>query len=94
MIDLAGALLAAETRSEMEAFLTALLSSAELKKFQRRVELFRRELAEQPHRAIATELGVGVATVTRAAAAVREHDDIIRTILDRAGRRAAEDATV
>lgn len=91
MTDLTGALLEAETRLEMEAFLDALLSPSELTKLRRRVELFRRVLTTDPHRTIAAELSVGIATVTRAAAAVRLHDQIVKTILGRASQKAHED---
>lgn len=86
MIDLADAFLVIDSRPEMEAFLVALLSQAELTQCRRRLELFRRILAGEAHRAIAAELKVGVVTVTRAAAAVRSHDPIIRTVFARANR--------
>jgi Trp operon repressor len=84
MIDLESALLAADTRAEMEAFLAALLSAAELRKLQTRLELFQRALAGQRHRSVSRELHVGVATVTRAVAAVHQHAEIVQKILKRA----------
>jgi Trp operon repressor len=89
MIDLESALMAVVTRAEMEAFLAALLSAAELKKLQTRLELFRRALTGQSHRAVSQELHVGVATVTRAAAAVHDHAEIIQKIFSRIAGRAS-----
>lgn len=83
MSDLANALLAVETPAEMDAFLSALLSLSELSKFQRRLDLFRRARAGQSHRSIAADLGVGIGTVSRAAAAMRQHAAILQTVLNR-----------
>jgi uncharacterized protein YerC len=83
MMDLEGALLMVKSRSEMEAFLLAVLSPSELTKFRRRWEVFQRELAGQTQRSVSTELSLGVATASRVAAAIRQHGEIIRTILAR-----------
>jgi TrpR family trp operon transcriptional repressor len=84
MMDLEGALLMVKSRSEMEAFLLAVLSPSELRKFRRRWEVFQRELAGETQRAVSTDLGLGVATASRVAAAIRQHGEIIRTVLGRA----------
>jgi uncharacterized protein YerC len=86
MVDLEDSLLMVETRSEMEAFLIAVLSPSELKKFRKRWEIFQHELAGQTQRSVSSELGAGIGTASRVAAAIREHGAIIKTILSRAGQ--------
>ena len=91
MVDLISALSVVKTRPEMEAFLAALLSTAELRKLQTRLELFQRLRTGQSHRLMSRELGVGVATVARAVAAAQRHAEIIQTVLNRAAQDSGSD---
>lgn len=56
---------------EMSTVLTALLTSKELEEVARRVEIFRLLSIPLPQREIAVRLGVGIATVTRGAHAMK-----------------------
>jgi Trp operon repressor len=56
---------------EMEAALEALLTPKEAEELENRLQIFRMLLQDIPQREIATRLNVGIATVTRGAAALR-----------------------
>jgi len=83
MVELEDALLTVRTRPELDAFLKAVLTPGEVSKFRRRWEMFQRALAGEPQRSIQFEMDAGIATVTRSVNAIREHGDIVRSILRR-----------
>lgn len=56
---------------EMEAALEAILTRKEAEELENRLQIFRMLLQDIPQREIATRLNVGIATVTRGAAALR-----------------------
>lgn len=56
---------------EMEAALEAILTHREAEELENRLQIFRMLLQDIPQREIATRLNVGIATVTRGAAALR-----------------------
>ena len=56
---------------EMEAALAAILTPREAEELENRLQIFRMLLQDIPQREIATRLNVGIATVTRGAAALR-----------------------
>lgn len=56
---------------EMEAALDAILTHREAEELENRLQIFRMLLQDVPQREIANRLNVGVATVTRGAAALR-----------------------
>lgn len=56
---------------EMEAVLEAILTRKEAEELENRLQIFRMLLQDVPQREIATRLNVGIATVTRGAAALR-----------------------
>ncbi len=56
----------------MDAVLTALLTPQELAKIQHRLQIYELLTAQVPQREIAQQLGVGIATVTRGAQALRQ----------------------
>lgn len=56
----------------MESVLRALLTSKELLEIEHRLQIFEMLSAQVPQRDIAQQLGVGIATVTRGAHALRE----------------------
>lgn len=66
---------------EIPQFLAAFFTSAERHQLQERLEIFRRLAAGQPQRQVATEVGCGIATVTRGAKAYREHQLFIDRLL-------------
>jgi Trp operon repressor len=56
---------------EMEAALEAILTPREAEELENRLQIFRMLLQDVPQREIAARLNVGIATVTRGAAALR-----------------------
>lgn len=56
----------------MNSALQILLSPSELQDIEHRLEIFQLLAKKMPQREIAARLGVGIATVTRGAAAVKE----------------------
>lgn len=56
---------------EMEAALDALLTRKEAEELENRLQIFRMLQQDTPQREIATQLNVGIATVTRGAAVLR-----------------------
>lgn len=56
----------------MEIVLTAVLTQKEIKEIENRLHIFEMLSEQVPQRDIATALGVGIATVTRGARAMRE----------------------
>ena len=56
----------------MESVLRALLTAKELAEVEHRLQIFEMLSQQVPQRDIAQELGVGIATVTRGAHALRE----------------------
>ena len=56
-----------ESPEEMAQVLDCLLTTKELKDLEGRIQIFALLMQEHPHRAVAQELGVGVATVSRGA---------------------------
>jgi Trp operon repressor len=56
----------------MEAVLTAILTQKEIKEIENRLQIFEMLSKHIPQRDIAKSLGVGIATVTRGARAMRE----------------------
>lgn len=56
---------------EMEAALEAILTPREAEELENRLQIFRLLLQDVPQREIAAHLNVGIATVTRGAAALR-----------------------
>lgn len=57
---------------DMEAVLKAVLTQKEIKEIENRLQIFEMLSEHIPQRDIATSLGVGIATVTRGARAMRE----------------------
>ena len=57
---------------EMEAALEAILTQREAEELENRLQIFRMLLQDISQREIATRLNVGIATVTRGAAALRK----------------------
>ena len=64
-------LCATHTPDSMAALLRALLTDSELHDMQTRLRIFNRLSAGTTQRDIAAELGVGIATVTRGAQAIK-----------------------
>lgn len=56
----------------MEAVLSAVLTQKEIKEIENRLQIFEMLSKHIPQRDIAASLGVGIATVTRGARAMRE----------------------
>lgn len=56
---------------EMESALEAILTRKEAEELENRLQIFRMLLQDIPQREIASRLNVGIATVTRGAAALR-----------------------
>ncbi len=56
----------------MESVITAVLTRKEIKEIENRLQIFEMLSENIPQREIAASLGVGVATVTRGARAMRE----------------------
>lgn len=54
-----------EDKATLEDFLVGITTEKERKALAQRVEIVKRLVAGQPHASIASDLGVGVATVTR-----------------------------
>jgi Trp operon repressor len=57
---------------DMEAVLTAVLTQKEIEEIENRLQIFEMLSEHIPQRDIAASLGVGIATVTRGARAMRE----------------------
>lgn len=68
---LLSALCAVDAPDTMAAVLQALLTPKELAALQHRLQIYERLMAQVPQRDIAKELGVGIATVSRGAQALR-----------------------
>jgi TrpR family transcriptional regulator, trp operon repressor len=69
--DLVNHLLARQTPEEMTEALRELLTDSELAEFAHRLQIFEMLKKGIPHRRIADELGVGIATVTRGSKAIK-----------------------
>jgi TrpR family trp operon transcriptional repressor len=67
-------LLALDSREAMDAALRDLLTPAEYAEIIKRLQILRMLEAGVPQRKIAEELGVGIATVTRGARALKSHE--------------------
>lgn len=65
-------LLAVKTPEEMEQALRALLTPAEFAEIVNRLQIFNMLKAGEPQRKIADTLGVGIATVSRGARALKD----------------------
>ncbi len=65
-------LLAVQTPEAMEEALRGLLTPAEFAEITNRLQIFRMLEAGMPQRKVAEELGVGIATVSRGARALKE----------------------
>lgn len=65
-------LLAIKTEEEMRNVLTGLLTPVEIDEFARRIKIFKMLKEGVSQRAIAQELGVGVATVSRGARELKQ----------------------
>ena len=74
-----------ELRSPEEAaqFMDALFSPAEIEAIEHRWQAFQMLVEGATQRTVSNELGVGIATASRAAAAVKQNKQIIHTILRR-----------
>jgi TrpR family trp operon transcriptional repressor len=83
MSSLETAILAAETPSEIKAFLSALLTPEEVEEVGNRWAAMQLVSAGMTQRAVAKELGIAIATVSRAARAVRENGPIVRLLVKR-----------
>ena len=68
-------LLAVKTPEGMEEALRALLTPAEFADITNRLQIIKRLQAGVPQRRIAEQLGVGIATVSRGARALKEIPD-------------------
>lgn len=66
-------LLTMDSRDAMDSALRDLLTPAEYAEIVKRLQIFRMLEAGMPQRKIAEELGVGIATVTRGARALKSH---------------------
>jgi TrpR family trp operon transcriptional repressor len=60
-------LLNIESEKEGKDFLQSLFSPEEIEVFEKRINIVKLLLKNKPHRKIASELNVGIATVTRGA---------------------------
>ncbi len=68
-------LLAVKSPEEMEKALRALLTPAEFDDIVNRLQIFHMLEAGEPQRKIAEHLGVGIATVSRGARALKDFQD-------------------
>ncbi len=68
-------LLAVKTPAEMEKALRALLTPAEFAEIANRLQIINLLKAGEPQRKIADRLGVGIATVSRGARALKDLQD-------------------
>ena len=68
-------LLAVQTPAAMEEALRSLLTPAEFAEITNRLQIFRMLEAGIPQRRIAEDLGVGIATVSRGARALKERQN-------------------
>ena len=73
--ELIGYLLAVNTPEEMENALRALLTPAEFAEIANRLQIINLLKAGEPQRKIADRLGVGIATVSRGARALKDLQD-------------------
>lgn len=64
-------LLASEDRQALLQLLQSLLTPAELHEIPKRLQILKRLKAGEPQRRIAEDLGVGIATVSRGARALK-----------------------
>lgn len=70
-MDFIDLLLNSTTRDEVDAVLSALLTEKERASIDHRLKVARLLLAGVPHRKIADDLGVGIATVTRGSSEIK-----------------------
>ncbi len=68
-------LLDVDSPAAMEEALRALLTPAELTEISNRLQIFNMLKAGEPQRKIAEQLGVGIATVSRGARALKDRQD-------------------
>jgi TrpR family trp operon transcriptional repressor len=69
--ELLDSLLAAKDREALLQLLQSLLTPAELSEIPKRLQILKRLQAGEPQRRIAEDLGVGIATVSRGARALK-----------------------
>jgi len=69
--ELLDTLLAAKDQQALLTVLQSLLTPAELNEIPKRLQILKRLKAGEPQRRIAEELGVGIATVSRGARALK-----------------------
>lgn len=69
-------LLAVNNANDMAIALESLLTPVELTEIANRLQIFNRLKAGMPHRKIAEELGVGIATVSRGSRALNANNQI------------------
>jgi uncharacterized protein YerC len=81
MVELEAAFVAMKTRSETLAFLKMLLTDRELSQCRKRWSKCQMIAAGVPHWEIQKSLGGGIATISRAAKAVRDNPKIVRRLL-------------
>lgn len=67
-------LLAVDSPEAMHATLESLLTPAEYTEISKRLQIFEQLKAGVPHRKIAEQLGVGIATVSRGSRALNNND--------------------
>lgn len=65
-------LLMIDSKSEMENFLRGLLTEKELEELPQRVQIVKMLKKGKPQRAIAEELGIGIATITRGSTEIKK----------------------
>jgi len=65
----------------MRDFLEVLLTSDEREEMAKRLQIFKRLLKGQAQRKVAEELGVGIATVTRGAAELRNKEGKVEKMI-------------
>ncbi|TVQ69074.1 MAG: transcriptional regulator [Oceanospirillales bacterium] len=70
-LELLDTLLAAKDQQALLTVLQSLLTPAELNEIPKRLQILKRLKAGEPQRRIAEELGVGIATVSRGARALK-----------------------
>jgi TrpR family trp operon transcriptional repressor len=86
MVDLETTMAAAQSRDQVVAFLAAVLTPKELRQCRTRWHACQMSAAGATQREIRAELGVGLATATRAAKAARENRRIISSLVSKTVR--------
>lgn len=83
MSTLESAILAASKQSKLRPFLEALFTPRELKETRNRWTAIQLVAAGSPQRAIRKKLGIGIATASRAAKAMRDHGPVVRSLISK-----------